>query len=163
MTSIKIPEGFDSNDCVEVIMTHKDSGHYSAKHGSENRLDGSIAAAVEKRAVQGEIGCAKAFTVVSELQVSPSQVGLTLDLMEIRISRCQLGLFGYGADKRIVRAANAVSDELEKAIRDALVSGHLPCVAAWAIAERFGIPKMDVSSACEALKIRMKPCQLGAF
>ena len=34
---------------------------------------------------------------------------------------------------------------------------------AWEIAKRFEISKMKVSSVCEQLKIKIKPCQLGAF
>ncbi len=83
--------------------------------------------------------------------------------MEIEISKCQLGLFGYSPEKMVVKAAEAVQPDLEKAIRSALMNDRLPCAAAWSIAETSGMPKMAVSSACEALKIKVKPCQLGAF
>ncbi len=53
--------------------------------------------------------------------------------------------------------------ELEKEIRSRLSNGRLPCAAAWEIAAERKIPRMKVSSACEALKIKIKPCQLGAF
>jgi hypothetical protein len=56
-----------------------------------------------------------------------------------------------------------VSTKLEKAIRGALADGWLPCLTAWKIADGMGIARMEVSSACEALKIKIKPCQLGAF
>jgi hypothetical protein len=91
------------------------------------------------------------------------EVGVAIDLMDIQLERCQLGLFGYGEKKLIVKPAENVPSDLEKAIRDALAGGRLPCAAAWRIAEAFGIAKTDVSSACEALKIKVKPCQLGAF
>jgi hypothetical protein len=91
------------------------------------------------------------------------EVGVTIDLLEIRLKRCQLGLFGYGQKKGVVKPAVKVSTELEKAIHGALADGRLPCLAAWKIADGMGIARMDVSSACEALKIKIKPCQLGAF
>ena len=53
--------------------------------------------------------------------------------------------------------------EVAAAIRDALENDRLPCRAAWEIAERFGLRKMAVSGACEALGIKIKPCQMGAF
>ena len=31
------------------------------------------------------------------------------------------------------------------------------------IAEKFGVPKMDIAAACEALSIKISACQLGAF
>jgi hypothetical protein len=83
--------------------------------------------------------------------------------MEIELSKCQLGLFGYSPQKMVVKPAETVQADLERAIRRALMNDRLPCAAAWNIAETFGIPKMEVSSACEALKIKVKPCQLGAF
>jgi hypothetical protein len=52
---------------------------------------------------------------------------------------------------------------LAEAIEAALEQGRLPCRAAWALAERFKLRKMAVSGACEALGIKIKPCQLGAF
>jgi len=143
-------------------MAHKDAGNYGAKHGSGSSLNRSIAQAVGKRAAKGEITCANAFAVADEVHVPPAEVGVSIDLLEIRINKCQLGLFGYGSKKIVVKPAN-ISAELSKAIFDALVNGRLPCMLAWEIAERFDVPKMDVSSACEALKIKIKPCQLGAF
>jgi len=45
----------------------------------------------------------------------------------------------------------------------AMVDERLPCAAAWDIAAQAGISKMALSAACEALGIKIKPCQLGAF
>jgi hypothetical protein len=109
------------------------------------------------------ITCADAEIIADALRVTMRDVGLAVDMMEIRISKCQLGLFGYSPEKMIVKPADGVSEVLEKSIRKALLNGRLPCAAAWNIATQFGIPKMEVSAACEALKIKVKPCQLGAF
>ncbi len=144
-------------------MAHKDAGNYSAKHGPESNLNREVAQAIEKKAVKGEVACADAAGIAAVLNVPMNEVGVAIDLMEIRISKCQLGLFGYGKEKMTIKPAETVSQELEKAIRDALVNGRLSCAVAWEIAQRFGIPRMSVSSACEAIKIKIKPCQLGAF
>jgi hypothetical protein len=144
-------------------MTHGDRGNYKAKHSSASRLDEKIAQALEKKTADGKITCADASDIALELGADMKEIGLTIDLMEIEISKCQLGLFGYSPQKMVVKPADAVQADLEKAIRGALVKDRLPCAAAWGIAKSFGIPKMVVSSACEALKIKVKPCQLGAF
>jgi hypothetical protein len=39
----------------------------------------------------------------------------------------------------------------------------LSCAAAWEIADRLGVKRLEVGAACENLKIKVKPCQLGAF
>ena len=144
-------------------MTHSDAGNYKAKHPSDIKINENIAKAVEKKSIDGMITCADAEIIADALRVTMRDVGLTVDMMEIRISKCQLGLFGYSPEKMIVKPADGVSDVLEKSIREALLNGRLPCAAAWNIATQFGIPKIKVSAACEALKIKVKPCQLGAF
>jgi hypothetical protein len=52
---------------------------------------------------------------------------------------------------------------MEEVIRDALDNDRLTCARAWEIAKKLGIGKMEVSSACEALEIKISSCQLGAF
>ncbi|HYA14166.1 MAG TPA: hypothetical protein VEF33_07490 [Syntrophales bacterium] len=144
-------------------MTRKDAGNYKAKHSPDVKVDEKIARTVEKKKVDGKISCADAEKIAGEEHVTMSEVGVNLDLLGIKISKCQLGLFGYIPEKMAVKPARTVTDELERAINSALTNNRLPCIAAWNIAERFDISKMEVSSACEALKIKIKPCQLGAF
>jgi hypothetical protein len=144
-------------------MTRKNKGNYRAKHSSDVRVDEKVAEAVRKKATGGKISCAGASKVARSLGVSMKEIGTAVDVMEMHIIECQLGLFGYSPEKVIVKPAKIVAAGLEKAIRETLVDGRLPCVSAWEIADRLDIPRMDVSSACEALQIKVKPCQLGAF
>jgi len=144
-------------------MTHKDAGDYSKKYGSEEKPNPDVAKAIQEVAESGEISCAQVFRIASESSVSPAEAGKTVDLLKIKLAKCQLGLFGYRPEKSIVKAADEVSSELEAAIRGRLVDGRLPCAQAWQIADERNLKKMDVSSAAEALKIKIKPCQLGAF
>ena len=144
-------------------MTHEDRGHYSKKHPPERRVKPEISEALRQKASDGEITCAAAHQIAANLGVSPLEVGVAADIMEMRIVKCQLGLYGYRPEKRIVRPSPQVSPALEAGIRDALVEGRLACKTAWEMAERLGLRKMEVSSACEALKIKITSCQLGAF
>jgi hypothetical protein len=144
-------------------MTHSDAGRYAIKHAPGRSPDETIAAAVRSKAKEGELACADAERIGAEHGAAMAEVGRTLDLLEVRINRCQLGLFGYAAEGKIVRPDTPVAPELEKVIRSRLSDGRLPCKAAWEIAIEGKIPRMKVSSACEALKIKIKPCQLGAF
>lgn len=144
-------------------MTHSDAGRYSAKHSTGVALDEKVAAAVRLRIREGELACADAERICLEQGSAMADVGRTMDLLEVRINRCQLGLFGYAAEGKIVRPESPVIPEFEKAIRSRLSDGRLPCSAAWEIAAEWKIPRLKVSSACEELKIKIKPCQLGAF
>jgi hypothetical protein len=143
-------------------MAHKDAGRYAAKHEPGVTPDEVIAGAVREKTASGALACAEAERIGVALGVSLAEIGRTLDLLELRIGRCQLGLFGYPGGKAIHPAA-AVAADFEAAIRGSLVGGRLPCKGAWEIAAERKIPRMDVSTACEALKLRIKPCQLGAF
>jgi hypothetical protein len=144
-------------------MTRKDRGHYAEKHPEDRKVKPEVTQAIKEKSTDGEISCLSAFEVVQALKVSPAEVGFTVDSLEMPIVRCQLGLFGYKPKKRIVKQAESISSELEEAVKAALVEGRLGCAAAWAIADRLGLAKMDVSSACERLKIKIFACQLGAF
>jgi hypothetical protein len=144
-------------------MTHSDTGRYAAKHGPDGSPDVRIAAAVRGKVQEGKFDCAEAERIGSELGVALAEVGRTLDLLEARIGHCQLGLFGYAPEGKAVRPADRVASDLEGMIRAGLADARLPCKSAWGIAAELKIPRMAVSSACETLKIRIKPCQLGAF
>ena len=144
-------------------MTHEDTGHYAKKHSPDRKVQPEIAKALKQKASNREISCAAAHKIARDLKVSPAEVGFTTDTLEIRIVKCQMGLHGYHPEKRIVKPAETVSQNLEKAIRDSLIEGKLTCAAAWDIAKGLGISKMDVSSACETLKIKVSSCLLGAF
>jgi hypothetical protein len=90
-------------------------------------------------------------------------VGKSADLLNLRLNKCQLGLFGYQPNKKIVNPREEADRELKDAISGSLTEGKLTCKAAWDIASRLGVPKMTVSSACEAAGIKIAACQLGAF
>jgi len=145
------------------LMTREDKGHYAKKHPSDRKIDEKLAEAVKGRVLEGKISCAAAFRIASDLEVSPLEVGFTIDVLEIPLTKCQLGLFGYKPNKGSVKPVESVSSALGDAIRRALVNDRLSCTAAWEIAERLGVGKMDVTAACNALRIKISSCQLGTF
>lgn len=143
-----------------------DSGHgnsFAEKHKGSITLDPLIKEAVLKRAKEGKLPCAVAFEIAKELGVEAAEVGKTVDLLNFRLMKCQLGLFGYLPEKKIIKPENTENQDLKNAISNALVDGRLPCKNAWDIASEFKIRKMTISSVVDAMKIKIKPCQLGAF
>ena len=144
-------------------MTYKDRGNYAGKHPEDRKVDEKVAQAVKEHASKDEISCASAFKIVKDLAVQSDEVGFTIDALEITIVKCQLGLYGYLPNKKVIKPAESVPPDLEKAIREAVVNDRLFCATSWEIAESYGLSKMEVSSACEALGIKISPCQLGAF
>ncbi|MGD9300459.1 MAG: hypothetical protein PVI13_02710 [Desulfobacterales bacterium] len=144
-------------------MTRDKGQKFSDKHGENAQADMLATDSIKKKAKNGEVACAVAFQIAKELKLSPVEIGKAIDLLEFRITKCQLGLFGYSPDKKKVKPRRAENPQMEEAIREALVDEMLTCNQAWSIASRFKVSKMTVSAACEALDIKIKPCQLGAF
>lgn len=144
-------------------MTHKSTGNYAAKHKAGLKVNEKLAGAIKSKAVKGVITCGNASRIAGSMKIDLKEVGVALDLMEIRIANCQLGLFGRGENDKSIKPARIIKTDMEEAIREALVDGRLSCRAAWDIAARFGVPKVRIASLCEAFKIKIKPCQLGAF
>ena len=144
-------------------MTRTKGQKFSDKHGPSASVDNAIKDGVLAKAKSGELPCAVAFKIAAEVNAPPAEVGKAVDMLDFRLVKCQLGLFGYQPNKKIVTPKAPEDPDLEKAIRTAFKAGRLSCRDAWGIAQKFQIPKMAVSAACEALKIKIKPCQLGAF
>jgi hypothetical protein len=145
-------------------MTREDQGHYAKKHGFEKDINQALADRVKTRAVNGSIPCAVAFDIAGDLGVTPKEVGFTIDMLEIKLIKCQLGLFGYGAAKKAPQTDRNRIPALEQAIRDELREGaSLSCSTAWEIARKQAVGKRDVSAACDILNVKIRPCQLGAF
>jgi len=148
----------------EEGVTHRDEGRYSQKRGERAQPDQALADAIRRRSVGGKVPCTAAFRIAEEMDAEPSGVGRALDLLEMKIIKCQLGLFGHERGRHlIVEPAQTVRPDLERALRAGLVDGRLPCAAAWEIAKQFSLPKMSITAACERLNLRISRCQLGAF
>ena len=144
-----------------MSRNHKEG--YAQKHPETTVLEDRIATALKDVVEDNQISCAAAHRIAEDLGRPAADIGLALDLMEVRLMRCQLGLFGYTPHKRIVKEANDWDKELEAEIRDALRDDRLPCKDAWSIADRRQIKRLTVANICEALGIKIRPCQLGAF
>lgn len=144
-------------------MAHQDKGKYFEKHPKQTKIDEGLKQEIVQQTKDNNISCRSAEKISREKNVSMSEIGLTIDMLNINIVQCQLGLFGYDGKTKQVPAAETVSPDLESVIRAALVDNRLPCKVAWGIADKLKIKRLEVCSACEKLKIKIKPCQLGAF
>ena len=144
-------------------MTTQNPGKYSRKHPPGTEPDPAIAEALERVVKNGRVDCAVAHELAADLAVTPATIGKTMDLLDYRISECQMGIFGYSPSKKILKAAETVSDELRDSLHSAAPEGTISCASCWEIARSLGLQKMAVAAACETLQLKIKPCQLGAF
>jgi len=123
---------------------------------------------VQAAAKDSQIPCAVAHKLAGEWGVTPEELGAAANEAGVRITRCQMGFFGYAPQKgmpgyAIVKPAEHVPDDLAAEVQAALVNGRLPCRAAWDLAHRHGLNYRQMGDVVEALGIRVKPCQLGCF
>ena len=144
-------------------MIDQKNNQFAAKHQGKAQISNIIKNEILKRNKDGKLPCLIAFRIANSLQVAAADVGRTVDLLNFRLTKCQLDLFGYKSQKKIIKAKEPEDQSIKKAIHDGLVEERLPCINAWEIASRFNIHKMMVSSACEAMNIKIIKCQLGAF
>jgi hypothetical protein len=117
---------------------------------------------------EGQIHCDAAHRIAEELGVEPLYVGEQADEIEIRISRCQLGLFGYAQLKgmpgfRLVKKLDAPPEAASAAVRKSAKQGLISCLTLWRLAGRHGLTKGDMGNIAETLELKITPCQLGCF
>lgn len=144
-------------------MTHEYRGKYATKHDTDQPINEELKKLVLEKVVDGSITCSAAHEIATTAHVTPAEVGIVIDMVEARLIRCILGLYGY-PDSKPVKKAPAQEDEvLLKAINDAAIDKHLPCKDAWDIADKLKVGRLTVSRMAEAHGIKVNKCQLGAF
>jgi hypothetical protein len=144
-------------------MNHTSKHPFHEKHMPGTPVNESIKKEMDDRVKNKQLSCAVAFAIAHDLNVLPKDVGITADLLNYKLIKCQLGLFGYSPNKKKVEILSRVRVDLKEAINASLVDKQLPCKTAWQIAERCHVSKIAVSNACETLGVKIKSCQLGAF
>ncbi len=144
-------------------MTHHDKGNFAAKHPKNTIISDDLRQAINEKSRDESITCAAAHAISQDLHLPPLEVGRAIDVMECHIKKCQMGLFGYSPKKKIVTAAPHVDPRLKTEIENRLKNGRLPCKDAWQLADKNGLSRLDIGAICEALSLKISPCQLGAF
>jgi hypothetical protein len=132
-----------------------------------DEMDESLHEAMLERLEDGRLPCNQAFAIAQILGLEPERVGLAANDEGIRISRCQLGLFGYGpkaqGKHKIVNAMEEVPERLAARLRAASGEDGITCKAVWKVADGLGVRRIEASSACEAMGLRVTRCQLACF
>ena len=143
-------------------MTHEDRGHYAKKHKNET-VDLSVKPLLEKKSENGTISCVNAHSVAEKAGITPEKAGIQADLIELRVVKCQLGLFGHPPDGKKLDPDVDISAELEQKLDNSSENGRITCRDCWKIADGMKIARNRVGSACEKKGLKIKQCQLGAF
>jgi len=143
-------------------MGHQDKGHFAAKH-KDRKINVTVAEKIRAITNNDAITCASAHKISKEFNCAPSEIGIQIDLLEFRITECQLGLFGYSNGGKKVNPEIKTSSDLDEELEKAAPDKRMSCLSCWDIARRLKMKRLDLGSACEKKNIRIKPCQLGSF
>lgn len=126
-----------------------------------------IAEKIRAKLSDEKLACASAFSIAEALGVPPLAVGKSADLMGVRLTRCQLGFFGYPnkqAWDQADFAAMSVPEGLQVAMEQAKnENGEVSCAELWQLAADYGVPRLQIGYLADQLGIHITPCQLGAF
>ena len=143
-------------------MTHEDIGNFAGKHKDSN-INPEAAAKLRSLSVNNNIACAAAHRAAAALSMSPEDIGVQIDLLELKINQCQVGLFGYADTGKKLDEDIVIDPELEKKLDEKSTHGRISCFDCWTIAAEIKTKRLTVGSACQKKEIRIKPCQLGTF
>ena len=131
-------------------------------------VDVSSAVSIVAGAAGGQITCPRAFALARRLGISPAEAGAAADDLGVRVSRCQLGLFGYGSKadgkNKIVQAMDPVPSGLAaRLLAAAGERGAVTCAQVWDVARQARIGRLAAAGAAQGLGIHVSECQLGCF
>ena len=131
-------------------------------------MSADMVKAIEEISRDGQLACADAHDLAARLDMIPLDIAKVVNkATELRIDRCQLGLFGYGSKPegkhKILLPAARVPEEIEAAIQARVSKGAISCQAVWELAEEFKYPRLGIANITELLGLKVKPCQLGCF
>lgn len=125
--------------------------------------DDKVSEQFKQRFNEGKMPCASAFSTAEEWGIPTRTLGLYADFHKFQITRCQIGLFGYGKGVKLVKKLDALDPEIEKAVRSRTQDNIMTCDDVFAIAKEMKVSKVDVGSVCQTLDIKIKKCRFGAF
>ena len=130
-------------------------------------MDEKLRQAMQDRLEDGRLACNQAFGIARALEIDPLTVGLAANDAGIRISSCQLGLFGYGpkaeGKHKIVHAMDEVPERLAARLRAGADGEGITCTTVWQVADGLGTRRIEASSAVEAMGLSVSRCQLACF
>lgn len=116
----------------------------------------------------GQLSCDAAHRVAEKVGVEPARVGEEANGIEIRIARCQLGIFGYAPKKgmpgyKVIKKVDTLQEKTSEAVRKAAAEGKASCAELWRIAGKHDLTRQEIGNIAETLEIKVSRCQLGCF
>jgi hypothetical protein len=129
--------------------------------------DFSIEELIGQYPEKDKLPCAAAHLIAVLAEKTPLDVGNAADDLNVELTYCQLGLFGYGRKRKSSYKILGRPVEIEKKILDKIKAegseGKIICSVLWKIADAYGINRSEAGNAADSLGLKIKGCQLGIF
>lgn len=132
------------------------------------KAEPAIEAEIRGRLRESMLSCAAAFAAAERLDLPPARIGRTMDALRLRLTECQIGVFGYPGHAKGWSADGSASRSVPPGLEADLLAaagadGSISCLAIWQAAALHGLGRMQAGYVADRLKLRIKRCQLGAF
>lgn len=144
-------------------MSREHEGDYASKHQQNEEINPEIAEKIYQLQRDKTLGCGTAHLIAKQLNVEPIEVGKTMDLMEIKIEYCLLGLFGWPNKRIFAQKDFDVPHDVETKLLEQSDNGKISCKNVWELADTYNLTKLQMAQLCDKNNIKVSPCQLGAF
>lgn len=105
----------------------------------------------------GNLPCLKAFKVAKLIGVKPKEMAAIVKNMNIKISNCELGVFGK------LQFSDVNDDIYTKLSKNSHENKKVDCEIAWKLAQEKGSTLKKVASSIKNSDLKVTHCQLGIF
>ncbi|MBW1616154.1 MAG: hypothetical protein JRJ49_06395 [Deltaproteobacteria bacterium] len=126
-------------------------------------INSLIKGEILKKLKDKKLPCAVAFNIAANNNTEAFVIGRAADELDIKLSKCQLGLFGYQPNAKPIQPAKDINQNNRDKILKYVKEGRISCKNLWKAAKEADITKMKAANTCEALNIKIVSCQLEAF
>lgn len=125
------------------------------------QIDENIASSIKSAVSNNTITCVNAHSICKKSGITPSEIGIQLDLLGIKIVECQIGLFGPKTNKS--DDDTKIDEKVLNRIKQEQKENRISCLKCWEILKELKLSRKKIGNACDQINIKIKPCQLGAF
>ncbi len=125
--------------------------------------DENISKKVMDESQNNSISCTAAFKLSKLLDIPYLEVGFYADSLNLKLSKCRIGLFGHGKGVKLIKKLDTIDKNIEKRVDTFLDDERLSCENVLKIADEFKVSPVIVGSVCQTKGIKIKNCCLGAF
>ena len=125
--------------------------------------DENISKKVMAESKNNSITCASAFKLAELLGIPYFEVGFYADFLNLKLSKCRIGLFGHGKGVKLIKKLDTIDNSIEKSVDTFIDNERLSCENVLKIADELKINPIIVGSVCQTKGIKIKNCCLGAF